>query len=101
MKERWADLGYEPIASSADAFARQIRSDIEVWGKVIRAADIKVRRAGEKTPPDRAFQERIAAFAIADGVSFPMSLCRLDAPLRFDQTRARSDQRQSPNARPS
>jgi tripartite-type tricarboxylate transporter receptor subunit TctC len=43
MRERWAELGYEPIASSAEAFAAQIGSDIEAWGKVIRAADIKVR----------------------------------------------------------
>lgn len=43
MKARWAELGYEPIASTPEAFAQQIKSDIEAWGKVIRAADIKVR----------------------------------------------------------
>ena len=43
MKARWLELGYEPIASSAEAFAAQIGNDIDAWGKVIRAADIKVR----------------------------------------------------------
>jgi tripartite-type tricarboxylate transporter receptor subunit TctC len=43
MQPRWLELGYTPIASSPDQFARQIKGDIEAWGKVIRAADIKVR----------------------------------------------------------
>ena len=43
MQPRWIELGYTPIASTPDAFAKQIKGDIEAWGKVIRAADIKVR----------------------------------------------------------
>jgi tripartite-type tricarboxylate transporter receptor subunit TctC len=43
MQPRWLELGYTPIASSPEDFAKQIRGDIEAWGKVIRAADIKVR----------------------------------------------------------
>jgi tripartite-type tricarboxylate transporter receptor subunit TctC len=43
MQPRWLELGYTPIASSPQDFARQIKGDIEAWGKVIRAADIKVR----------------------------------------------------------
>jgi tripartite-type tricarboxylate transporter receptor subunit TctC len=43
MQARWLELGYTPIASTPEEFAAQIRSDIEAWGKVIRAADIKVR----------------------------------------------------------
>jgi tripartite-type tricarboxylate transporter receptor subunit TctC len=43
MQPRWLELGYTPIASTPEDFAKQIRGDIEAWGKVIRAADIKVR----------------------------------------------------------
>jgi tripartite-type tricarboxylate transporter receptor subunit TctC len=43
MQPRWLELGYTPIASSPQDFAKQIKGDIEAWGKVIRAADIKVR----------------------------------------------------------
>jgi tripartite-type tricarboxylate transporter receptor subunit TctC len=43
MQPRWLELGYTPIASSPQEFATQIKGDIEAWGKVIRAADIKVR----------------------------------------------------------
>jgi tripartite-type tricarboxylate transporter receptor subunit TctC len=38
-----AIAGHTPIASTPEDFAKQIRGDIEAWGKVIRAADIKVR----------------------------------------------------------
>ena len=43
MAPRWLELGYTPIASTPEDFARQIKGDIEGWGAVIRAADIKVR----------------------------------------------------------
>jgi tripartite-type tricarboxylate transporter receptor subunit TctC len=43
MRLRWLELGYTPIASSPEDFAKQIKTDIDAWGKVIRAADIKVR----------------------------------------------------------
>jgi tripartite-type tricarboxylate transporter receptor subunit TctC len=41
VKERFAALGFEPVANSPDEFAAQIKSDIAKWGKVIRDADIK------------------------------------------------------------
>ena len=41
MKERLATLGFEPSASTPDQFAKQIKFEIENWGKVIRAANIK------------------------------------------------------------
>ena len=43
MQPRWLELGYTPIAGTPEDFAKQIKGDIEAWGKVIRAADIKVR----------------------------------------------------------
>lgn len=43
MQARWLELGYTPIASTPDEFAKQIKTDIDAWGEVIRAAGIKVR----------------------------------------------------------
>ncbi|RTL72822.1 MAG: tripartite tricarboxylate transporter substrate binding protein [Hyphomicrobiales bacterium] len=40
---RLAQLGYEPIMSTSDAFARGIRSETETWAKVIAASNIKVQ----------------------------------------------------------
>jgi len=42
IKERLATLGFDSIASSPEEFGEQIRADFEKWGKVIRAANIKV-----------------------------------------------------------
>ena len=42
VKERVAGLGFEIVASSPDQFAAQIKTEIAKWGKVIRAANIKV-----------------------------------------------------------
>ena len=36
-----AALGYEPVGTTPDDFAAQIKADMEKWGKVIRAANIK------------------------------------------------------------
>jgi tripartite-type tricarboxylate transporter receptor subunit TctC len=41
MKQRLATLGFEPVVSTPREFAVQIRDEIETWGKVIRAANIK------------------------------------------------------------
>jgi tripartite-type tricarboxylate transporter receptor subunit TctC len=41
MKERLAALGFEPVASAPDEFGRQIGAEIETWGRVIRAANIR------------------------------------------------------------
>jgi tripartite-type tricarboxylate transporter receptor subunit TctC len=43
MKDRLATLGYEPVASTPEEFARQIKKELETWGNVIRAANIKAR----------------------------------------------------------
>jgi tripartite-type tricarboxylate transporter receptor subunit TctC len=43
IKERLAVLGFEPVANSPEQFARQIKAEIEKWGKVIRAANIKAQ----------------------------------------------------------
>jgi len=41
FRERLADLGLEPFASSPADFAKLIAEDTEKWGKVVRAAGIK------------------------------------------------------------
>jgi tripartite-type tricarboxylate transporter receptor subunit TctC len=40
-KERVAGLGFDVVASSPEQFAAQIRTEIEKWGKVIKASGIK------------------------------------------------------------
>jgi len=41
MKERLAALGYDVVASTPKEFAARIAVEIEMWAKVIRAANIK------------------------------------------------------------
>ena len=41
MKERLATLGYDVVASTPEEFAIRIKTEIDVWAKVIRAANIK------------------------------------------------------------
>ena len=41
MKERLAALGYDVVASTPKEFAARIAVEIEIWAKVIRAANIK------------------------------------------------------------
>jgi tripartite-type tricarboxylate transporter receptor subunit TctC len=41
VKERLATLGYDVVASSPEEFAIRIKTEIDVWAKVIRAANIK------------------------------------------------------------
>jgi len=43
MKERFADLGYEPIGNRPDEFAAQIKTEIAKWAKLIRSAGIKAQ----------------------------------------------------------
>jgi tripartite-type tricarboxylate transporter receptor subunit TctC len=43
MKERLAELGYEPVGNTPDEFAAQIRNEIPKWAKIIRTAGIKVQ----------------------------------------------------------
>jgi tripartite-type tricarboxylate transporter receptor subunit TctC len=41
MKERLAALGYDLVASTPEEFGTRIKVEIEMWAKVIRAANIK------------------------------------------------------------
>ena len=41
MRARFAELGFEPVASSSGEFSDQIRVEIAKWGKVIKDAGIK------------------------------------------------------------
>jgi tripartite-type tricarboxylate transporter receptor subunit TctC len=41
LKESLTALGYEVVASTPEEFAKRIKFEIETWGKVIRAANIK------------------------------------------------------------
>ncbi|MGZ5095886.1 MAG: tripartite tricarboxylate transporter substrate-binding protein, partial [Burkholderiales bacterium] len=41
VKERVAGLGFDIVANTPEQFAAQIKTEIEKWGKVIRAAGIK------------------------------------------------------------
>ncbi len=41
MKERLATLGFETVASTPAEFDARIKAEIETWGKVIRAGNIK------------------------------------------------------------
>jgi tripartite-type tricarboxylate transporter receptor subunit TctC len=42
VKERLDALGFAPVASTPEAYATQIKADIETWSKVVRDANIKV-----------------------------------------------------------
>jgi len=42
VKERIVGLGFDIIASSPAAFAAQIKTEVEKWGKVVKGAGIKV-----------------------------------------------------------
>ncbi len=41
MRERLATVGFEPVVSTPEEFARQMKVEMETWAKVIRAAKIK------------------------------------------------------------
>jgi tripartite-type tricarboxylate transporter receptor subunit TctC len=42
VRERLATLGFEPVTDTPEQFAIWIRSEIAKWGRVIRAANIKI-----------------------------------------------------------
>jgi tripartite-type tricarboxylate transporter receptor subunit TctC len=42
VKERFAALGFEPVANTPEQFSQQIRTEVAKWGKVIKAAHIKI-----------------------------------------------------------
>ena len=41
LMQRYAELGLEPLPSTPDELARQLRAEIDKWGRVIRAAGIE------------------------------------------------------------
>jgi hypothetical protein len=41
VKERLVALGFDPVGSTPEEFARQIKIELEKWVKVVRAANIK------------------------------------------------------------
>jgi tripartite-type tricarboxylate transporter receptor subunit TctC len=41
VKERLVALGFNPVGSTPEEFAKQIKIELEKWAKVIRAANIK------------------------------------------------------------
>ena len=41
LKDLLTALGYEVVASTPEEFAKRIRLEIETWGEMIRAANIK------------------------------------------------------------
>jgi tripartite-type tricarboxylate transporter receptor subunit TctC len=43
MKERLITFGFDPVGSAPEQFAEQIKLEIETWGTVIRAANIRVQ----------------------------------------------------------
>ena len=40
VKEKCAQLGFEPVANTPDQFAAYIKKEVEKWGKVIKDAKI-------------------------------------------------------------
>jgi len=43
MRARLVALGYEPLASTPEEFAKLIRDELDTWAKVIHAANIKIQ----------------------------------------------------------
>ena len=41
VKEKCAQLGFDPVADKPDEFAAYIKKEVEKWAKVIKFADIK------------------------------------------------------------
>ena len=42
MKERFTALGFELVASTPEQFGTRLKTEVEMWAKVIRAANVKV-----------------------------------------------------------
>jgi tripartite-type tricarboxylate transporter receptor subunit TctC len=40
VKEKCAQLGFDPVADSPEEFAAYIKKDVEKWGRVIKEANI-------------------------------------------------------------
>jgi len=42
LRERFVQLGIDPAGTSPEEFSRFLRNEVEKWGKVIRAANVKI-----------------------------------------------------------
>ena len=42
LKERFIGLGINPAGSTPDEFTTFLRNEVEKWGKVIKAANVKI-----------------------------------------------------------
>jgi len=42
VRERFATLGFRPVANTPDEFAARIKLEIEKWGKVVRDANLRI-----------------------------------------------------------
>jgi tripartite-type tricarboxylate transporter receptor subunit TctC len=42
LRDRFLQLGIDPAGTSPEEFARFLREEVDKWGKVIRAANVKV-----------------------------------------------------------
>ena len=42
FRERLAVLGFKPVANTPDEFAARIKLELEKWGKVVRAANLRI-----------------------------------------------------------
>jgi hypothetical protein len=87
MKERLAALGYDLVASTPKEFATRIAAEIEMWAKVIRAANIKPERSvaspasqrGIMKLPRRQFLHLAAGTAALASSTSPTAEFFLDA----------------------
>ena len=43
VTDKLRSLGFTPVASTSEAYAAQIKSDIEVWSKVVQELGITVQ----------------------------------------------------------
>jgi tripartite-type tricarboxylate transporter receptor subunit TctC len=43
MKERLVELGFDPVGSTPEEFAEQLKLDTEKWAEMIRAAKIRAQ----------------------------------------------------------
>ena len=42
IKAKLDTLGFRPVANTPDAFAAQIKTEMEKWGKVVKAAKLRI-----------------------------------------------------------
>jgi tripartite-type tricarboxylate transporter receptor subunit TctC len=42
LRERFINLGIDPAGTTAEEFAAFLKNEVDKWGKVIRAANVKI-----------------------------------------------------------